>query len=153
MLKKFLLTLSLTTLLIAPAQKAEAGIILVGTGVTLAATGNSEGLGAVALGGFFAGMMIVPFVAAATGPIAWIVLEEKLENTDGIATKLSKLYPEINDYSVAQELADEIFNEYLANKDDSGVTNIKLSKELTRSILERSDLTPSQIEKIATDLN
>jgi hypothetical protein len=153
MLKKFLLTLALTTLLIAPAQKAEAGIILVGTGVTLAATGNSEGLGAVALGGFFAGMMIVPFVAAATGPIAWIVLEEKLENTDGIATKLSKLYPEINDYSVAQELADEIFNEYLANKDDSGVTNIKLSKELTRSILERSDLTPSQIEKIATDLN
>lgn len=158
------IAMSLTFIAVKP-QKSEAAIIFVtiaaGTSYVVETATNSQILaGIVGIGAAFASYNFVVKVVnnnwtwwnTAGTYVNLLVFNEEVDARN-IDTVMTKMFPEVNDMSVIKDLSDAVLAEYESLPADGAKVEVRVSPEMTKSILERSDLSSKQIQNIVLQLN
>lgn len=156
-MKRLLLTLTLiSTLLLAPAKKAEAGFLL----ITLSPNPSSHELeDLMTLGGFVsvigggALLAVNQSVLGLAGAALLIVLDaDSTINPDHLKNDFAKIYPFIDNEAALKNLASLAKNKIPSNPIVGEKQLIRIEEEKIVKALEGADLTPAQLEKIVNDL-
>lgn len=162
-MKKYFLSLILgTSLLVAPTQKAEAGVLCLAMGVvgTIAGAAGSDEGAMAGLTGFAGGLVyggIGYWIYTASSAAGWIttgkvfmVFDANAElPQEGLEEVLNISYPFINNQTVVRDLAFVLKSKYEFNKEEAMVS---LDENETRSILSATDLNEQQIKTVVNGL-
>lgn len=162
-MKNILSILVLSSLLLTPVKKSEAGVVV---GLITAAKSDSGtlgiafGLGTASVIAIVAGPFLI--LPRANFPVAasignWMLLSAFVLDADGsdqIAVLLSEKYPFLNNQEVSNDLAAKIKKGLAEKQNEPLPVLISLSEAEVESSLEpiKEELTKEQIKKIVDDL-
>lgn len=147
-------------------QKAQAGLLLFGTGLALDDTSNPNGSSGPALFGYISGVWLITAGTLVGGTITIfnprlgikIFLSSIVLDVDGSLAKeqlkiaLNENYPFIDNDEVVTDLASAIKNKFSQNKNEENKAYVFLTKEETLRILAPADLSPELLSQVVYDL-
>lgn len=155
----FLGTLVASTLMLAPAKKAEAGVIVGFTGAVVCAvdssssggcTGVALGLGAgIAVPGVWL-MIHTSNIWVGVGGGILLVLDQENPTVGHLEEAFTTTYPFIDNEQVIKNLAAKVSSKIPTDLSDK--INISLTENETREALEGVDLTEEQVEFVVNNL-
>lgn len=158
-LKSLLLgALLATSLIFAPAKKAEAGIVLAGTGFLVGAMADDPAtiFGFTVIGGsLVTGSMWLmtkfqnPWMKVG-GTILIVLDTDRANDQPQFAEIFSKTFPFIDNAEVIENLAIKVAHQVPANLTDK--VTISLSEDEIREALAGADLTEEQVEFVVNNL-
>lgn len=155
----FLGSLVAATLMLAPAKKAEAGVIVGFTGMIVCSidsssptgcTGVALGLGGgLAAGGIWLMVKTSNIWLEGTGTLI-VILDQENPAADQLEQGFAAAYPFIDNEQVIKNLAVKISNKIPADLADK--VNVTLTENETRTALEGADLSEAQIQQVVDNL-